>query len=64
MFELLALRFGTVLSLQELLKGDDFYRIRLPSNVLNPPGREYIVSSVKAVSVNLNPVLVQFVVCV
>lgn len=33
---------------QELLKGDDFYRIRLPSNVVNPPGREYIVSSVKA----------------
>jgi hypothetical protein len=33
---------------QELLKGDDFYRIRLPSNVLSPPGREYIVSSVKA----------------
>lgn len=33
---------------QELLERDDFYRIRLPSNVLNPPGRDYIVSSVKA----------------
>ncbi|XP_027353560.1 ER membrane protein complex subunit 10 [Abrus precatorius] len=33
---------------QELLKGDDFYKIRLPSNVLSPPGREYIISSVKA----------------
>ncbi|XP_020219510.1 ER membrane protein complex subunit 10 [Cajanus cajan] len=33
---------------QELLRGDDFYRIRLPSNVLSPPGREYIISSVKA----------------
>ncbi|XP_014523176.1 ER membrane protein complex subunit 10 [Vigna radiata var. radiata] len=35
-------------SFQELLRGDDFYRIRLPSNVLSPPGREYIISSVKA----------------
>ncbi|KAI4302065.1 hypothetical protein L6164_035283 [Bauhinia variegata] len=33
---------------QKLLQGDDFYRIRLPSNVLSPPGREYIISSVKA----------------
>ncbi|ESW11703.1 hypothetical protein PHAVU_008G052600 [Phaseolus vulgaris] len=33
---------------QELLRGDDFYRIRLPSNVLSPPGREYIISSVKS----------------
>ncbi|XP_057435805.1 uncharacterized protein LOC130728367 [Lotus japonicus] len=33
---------------QELLQGDDFYKIRLPSNVLSPPGRDYIVSSVKA----------------
>ncbi|XP_023872251.1 uncharacterized protein LOC111984863 [Quercus suber] len=35
---------------QNLLKGDDFYRIRLPSNVLiSPgPGREYVISSVKA----------------
>ncbi|CAN4125600.1 unnamed protein product [Withania somnifera] len=33
---------------QKLLKGDDFYRIRVPSNVLNLPGREYVVSSVKA----------------
>ncbi|WVZ06439.1 hypothetical protein V8G54_019785 [Vigna mungo] len=35
-------------SFQEVLRGDDFYRIRLPSNVLSPPGREYIISSVKA----------------
>lgn len=33
---------------KKLLKGDDFYRIRVPSNVLNLPGREYVVSSVKA----------------
>ncbi|KAM3691354.1 hypothetical protein ACB098_08G009000 [Castanea mollissima] len=33
---------------QNLLKGDDFYRIRLPSNVLSSPGREYVISSVKA----------------
>lgn len=33
---------------KRLLEGDDFYRIRLPSNVLSPPGREYVVSSVKA----------------
>ncbi|KAK7295209.1 hypothetical protein RJT34_18114 [Clitoria ternatea] len=33
---------------RELLQGDDFYRIRLPSNVLSPPGKEYIISSVKA----------------
>ncbi|XP_058216277.1 uncharacterized protein LOC131327238 [Rhododendron vialii] len=31
-----------------LLKGDDFYKIRVPSNVLSPPGRDYIISSVKA----------------
>lgn len=31
-----------------LLKGDDFYRIRLPSNVLSPPGREYVIASVRA----------------
>ncbi|XP_010553848.1 PREDICTED: ER membrane protein complex subunit 10-like [Tarenaya hassleriana] len=31
-----------------LLKGDDFYRIRLPSNVLSAPGREYVIASVKA----------------
>ncbi|GKV02473.1 hypothetical protein SLEP1_g14909 [Rubroshorea leprosula] len=34
---------------QNLLQGDDFYRIRPPSNVLSPPGRDYIISSVKAV---------------
>lgn len=33
---------------KKLLKGDDFYRIRVPSKVLNLPGREYVVSSVKA----------------
>ncbi|KAE9617695.1 hypothetical protein Lal_00018509 [Lupinus albus] len=33
---------------QNLLQEDDFYRIRLPSNVLTPPGRDYIISSVKA----------------
>ncbi|KAK4354148.1 hypothetical protein RND71_026342 [Anisodus tanguticus] len=33
---------------KKLLKGDDFYRIRVLSNVLNLPGREYVVSSVKA----------------
>ncbi|CAN4106395.1 unnamed protein product [Withania somnifera] len=33
---------------KKLLKGDDFYRIRVPSSVLNLPGREYVVSSVKA----------------
>ncbi|GMP21740.1 hypothetical protein CsSME_00000047 [Camellia sinensis var. sinensis] len=32
---------------KKLLEGDDFYRIRVPSNVLSPPGREYIISSVK-----------------
>ncbi|XP_062003885.1 uncharacterized protein LOC133721323 [Rosa rugosa] len=31
-----------------LLKGDDFYSIRLPSSVANPPGRDYVISSVKA----------------
>ncbi|KAL0004485.1 hypothetical protein SO802_012046 [Lithocarpus litseifolius] len=29
-----------------LLKGDDFYRIRLPSNVLSSPRREYVISNV------------------
>lgn len=33
---------------KNLLESDDFYRIRLPSNVLSPPGREFIISSVKA----------------
>ncbi|XP_074292365.1 uncharacterized protein LOC141619235 [Silene latifolia] len=33
---------------KELLQEDDFYRIRLPSNVLSPPGRNYTVSVVKA----------------
>lgn len=31
-----------------LLQTDDFYKIRLPSNVLSPPGRNYTVSAVKA----------------
>lgn len=43
-----------LLFLQNLLKGDDFYKIRLPSNVLSPPGREHIISSVKAVSSSLH----------
>lgn len=38
-------------SLQLLLKGDDFYSIRLPSSVANPPGRDYVISSVKAASI-------------
>uniref|UniRef100_A0A5B7ALJ6 ER membrane protein complex subunit 10 n=1 Tax=Davidia involucrata TaxID=16924 RepID=A0A5B7ALJ6_DAVIN len=33
---------------KKLLEADDFYRIRVPSNVLSPPGREYIISAVKA----------------
>ncbi|KAF7817724.1 ER membrane protein complex subunit 10 [Senna tora] len=33
---------------KKLLQEDDFYKIRLPSNVLSPPGRDYIISSVKA----------------
>ncbi|XP_002514819.2 ER membrane protein complex subunit 10 [Ricinus communis] len=33
---------------EKLLVGDEFYKIRLPSNVLSPPGRDYVVSSVKA----------------
>ncbi|GMG99943.1 hypothetical protein Nepgr_001783 [Nepenthes gracilis] len=37
---------------QEKFKGllleDDFYKIRLPSNVLSPPGRNYTFSSVRA----------------
>ncbi|GLT95550.1 hypothetical protein SLE2022_132260 [Rubroshorea leprosula] len=28
-----------------LLQGDDFYRVKLPSNVLSPAGRDYIISS-------------------
>lgn len=33
---------------KRLLEGDDFYRIRIPSNLLSQPGREYVISSVKA----------------
>ncbi|KAL6545061.1 hypothetical protein OROHE_009968 [Orobanche hederae] len=34
--------------MQRLIEGDDFYQIRLPSNLVSQPGREYIISSVKA----------------
>ncbi|XP_076955154.1 uncharacterized protein LOC143629891 [Bidens hawaiensis] len=33
---------------KKLLENDDYYRIRLPSDVLNAPGRDYVISSVKA----------------
>ncbi|CAK9159771.1 unnamed protein product, partial [Ilex paraguariensis] len=33
---------------KKLLEGDEFYRIKVPSNVLSPPGRDFIISSVKA----------------
>ncbi|KAL2941441.1 ER membrane protein complex subunit 10 [Bienertia sinuspersici] len=33
---------------KELLQTDDFYKIRLPSNAVSPPGRNYTVSAVKA----------------
>ncbi|PNS90667.1 hypothetical protein POPTR_019G055100v4 [Populus trichocarpa] len=33
---------------QKLLEDDEFYRIRLPSNVLNPPGKDFVISSVRA----------------
>ncbi|XP_024007065.1 ER membrane protein complex subunit 10 [Eutrema salsugineum] len=33
---------------KNLLKGDDFYRIRLPSSVVSPPGREFVTASVRA----------------
>ncbi|XP_020245096.1 ER membrane protein complex subunit 10, partial [Asparagus officinalis] len=33
---------------ERLLKEDGFYTIRVPANVLNPPGKEYVVSSVRA----------------
>ncbi|KAJ6838287.1 ER membrane protein complex subunit 10 [Iris pallida] len=33
---------------ERLLKQDDFYTIRVPSNVLNPPGKDFVVSSVRA----------------
>jgi ER membrane protein complex subunit 10 len=38
---------------QKLLEADDFYRIRVASNLLSPPGRDYVMSSVKAVSFSL-----------
>lgn len=36
------------------MEEDDFYRIRLPSNLLNTPGRDYVFSSVKAVGSQMN----------
>ncbi|KAJ4721579.1 ER membrane protein complex subunit 10-like [Melia azedarach] len=33
---------------KKLLQYDDFYRIRLPSNAVSPPGRDYVISSLKA----------------
>ncbi|KAG2314855.1 hypothetical protein Bca52824_017977 [Brassica carinata] len=33
---------------KNLLKVDDFYRIRLPSNVISPPGKEFVVASVES----------------
>ncbi|KAL1194925.1 hypothetical protein V5N11_020049 [Cardamine amara subsp. amara] len=33
---------------KNLLKGDEFYRIRLPSNVISPPGKEFVIASVRA----------------
>ncbi|XP_042068290.1 ER membrane protein complex subunit 10-like [Salvia splendens] len=33
---------------KRLIEGDDFYQIRLPSNLLNQLGREHVISSVKA----------------
>ncbi|KVI07482.1 hypothetical protein Ccrd_014176 [Cynara cardunculus var. scolymus] len=38
---------------KKLLEDDDFYRIRLPSDVLNASGRDYVISSVKAEGVNI-----------
>lgn len=35
-------------SFKKLLEADDFYKIRVASNLLSPPGRDYVVSSVKA----------------
>ncbi|CAL1352878.1 unnamed protein product [Linum trigynum] len=35
-------------SFKSLVEGDDFYKIRLPSNVLSPPGKDFVVTSVKA----------------
>ncbi|GJW57065.1 hypothetical protein Tco_0103796 [Tanacetum coccineum] len=39
---------------KKLLENDDYCKIRLPSDVLNAPGREYVISSVKAVSLIVN----------
>ncbi|KAG6516472.1 hypothetical protein ZIOFF_026937 [Zingiber officinale] len=33
---------------KKLLKEDGYYTIRVPSNVLDPPGRDFVVSSVRA----------------
>jgi hypothetical protein len=39
-----------ILLLQKLLQEDGFYTIRLPSNVLDPKRKDYVVSSIRAVS--------------
>lgn len=49
---------------QQLLENDDFYRIRLPSDVLNASGRDYVISSVKAVSLKVDFMHVQLLICV
>ncbi|XP_028555503.1 uncharacterized protein LOC110116004 isoform X2 [Dendrobium catenatum] len=38
---------------KRLLEEDNFYTIRVPSNVLNPPGKGYILSSVPADGVDI-----------
>ncbi|CAF1900583.1 unnamed protein product [Brassica napus] len=38
---------------KNLLTGDDFYRIRVPSSVISPPGKEFVVASVRAASLSL-----------
>ncbi|XP_065874966.1 uncharacterized protein [Euphorbia lathyris] len=43
-----ALTGGDKDNFEKLLLDDEFYRIRLPSNVASSPGRDYVVSSVKA----------------
>uniref|UniRef100_A0A2P2K588 ER membrane protein complex subunit 10 n=1 Tax=Rhizophora mucronata TaxID=61149 RepID=A0A2P2K588_RHIMU len=47
---------------EALLQGDDFYRIRLPSNVLGPPGRDYVILSVKARCLTLGSLDEHFVI--
>ncbi|KAJ6743931.1 CHROMATIN COMPLEXES SUBUNIT BAP18-RELATED [Salix purpurea] len=38
---------------QKLLEEDEFYRIRLPSNVLNPTGKDFVISSVRASAIGV-----------